>query len=138
MNSKNIGIAGLGGGAVLFVLLSGINALMNVLTPYDITTFGGMRATNDPVILLFFLYPFVVAFAQAVVFDLTKDCLKGTPVQKGLMFSGMMIVIMTIPSVFVMYTSMTWPTVFYTGTLLWEITGFLITGAIYTKIWDVK
>jgi len=137
MNGKNIALAGLVGGAVLFVLLFGTSLLMNTFVSYGISGFGGMRAMNDPVMLLFFFYPFVVAFAQAFVFDLAKDSLKGTRVRKGLMFSAMMFIIMTIPGLFVMYTSMTWPVGFYIATLFWEVPGFLVTGALYTKIWNI-
>jgi hypothetical protein len=137
MDSKKIITGGITGGAILFILFFSFNMIMNMVIPYDITKFGGMRAMNDPVMLLFFLYPFVVAFAQAVLFDSVQDSLKGTPVQKGLRFSGLLFVIMTIPSLFVMATSMDWPVDFYANTILWEVVGFLIIGALFTRIWKV-
>jgi hypothetical protein len=137
MNAKNITIAGFSGGVVLLALLYAINVIVNMIIPYDIMKFGGMRAMNDPIMILFFFYPFVVAFALAIVFDMVKGALTGTQVQKGLQYSALLVVIMTIPSLFVMYSSMTWPVDFYISTLLWEITGFLIISAINVKIWQV-
>ncbi|MFA5267511.1 MAG: hypothetical protein WC379_06025 [Methanoregula sp.] len=40
--------------------------------------------------LLFYLYPFVIAFAAAIIFDVVNGCLGGTLVIKGLMFGAML------------------------------------------------
>jgi len=43
----------------------------------DILALGGMRSVEDPLMLFFFAYPFVLSFAAAIVFDQVKDALKG-------------------------------------------------------------
>ena len=40
-----------------------------MVIPADISTYGGMRSADDPVMILFFFYPFVVAFAAVILFD---------------------------------------------------------------------
>jgi hypothetical protein len=98
--------------------------LVNLVLPADISWYRGMRAMNDPIMNLFCLYPFVIAFAAAIVFNRINGCLNGTPARKGLMFGAMLICIMTVPGLYVMYTSMTWPVDFYIGTVLWELVSY--------------
>jgi hypothetical protein len=57
MNAKNIVPAGFSGGIVLFVSMVIFGELANAIAPYNIATLGVMRAMNDPVMALFFLYP---------------------------------------------------------------------------------
>jgi hypothetical protein len=52
-DGKRISIAGISDVLLLFFLLFGLNAIMNMIIPYDIATFGGMRQINDPIMLLF-------------------------------------------------------------------------------------
>ncbi|MFA4824189.1 MAG: hypothetical protein WC593_03435 [Methanoregula sp.] len=134
---KNIALAGIIVGTILLVLMVAVNLIMNIIIPVDISSYGGMRAMNDPIMLLFFFYPFVVAIAAAFVFDRVKDSLKGTPVEKGLIFGLLLIIIMTIPSLYVMYTSMTWPVAFYISTGIWEIVSFPVAGLIFARIWKL-
>jgi len=137
MDARNIVLGGIGGGILLFVLLFGLNSLIGMVVPYDISTFGGMRAMDDPVMLLFFLYPFVVSFAAAVVFDTVRNALQGTTVRKGLLFGGLFLVIMTIPSLFVMITTMDWPLVFYAASIVEEGIGCPVMGVLFAFLWKV-
>ena len=90
MNARNIGVGGLAAGTLLFVLLFGLNGIMNQLIANDISKFGGIRPMDDPAMMLFFVYPFFVAFAEAYVFDavhsacMDQVCKKGSP--SGLSF----------------------------------------------------
>jgi hypothetical protein len=138
MNAKNIVIGGISAGTVLFVLLFGLNIIMNLVIPYDITKFNGMRSMNDPVMMLFFVYPFVLAFAAAYVFDIIHPVLPGSGMKKEVLFSTVMLIIVAIPSNFAMFTSMDWPVTFYIGNLIWALTGFFLTGIIFNKIWNLQ
>jgi hypothetical protein len=135
MNARNIVIAGFSAGALLFVLLFCLNIVMNKLIAYDIAKFGGMRPMDDPVMMLFFIYPFVVAFAAAYVFDIVYPVLPGSGMQKGVSFGILLLVIIAIPSNFAMYTSMDWPVTFYIGNLIWAVIGFILTGMVFARIW---
>jgi hypothetical protein len=137
MNAKNIAIGSISAGFILLILMVISGTLVNMVLPTDISQYGGMRAMNDPVMNLFYLYPFVIACAAALIFDIVKGCLDGTWVRKGLMFGAMLICIMTIPSLYVMYTSMTWPVDFYVSTLIWEIISYPLMGILFARIWNI-
>jgi hypothetical protein len=137
MNAKNIASGGISAGFVLLILMVISGYLVNLVIPTDISLYEGMRAVNDPVMNLFYLYPFVIACAAAIIFDIVNGCLHGTQVRKGLMFGAMLICIMTIPSLYVMCTSMTWPVDFYVSTLIWEIISFPLMGILYARIWNI-
>ncbi len=137
MNAKNIVIGGISAGFAILILMMVSGYLVNLVLPADISRYGGMRAMNDPIMNLFYLYPFVVAFAAATVFDLVKGCLNGTQTRKGLMFGGILICIMTIPSLYVMYTSMTWPVDFYISTGIWELIAFPVMGILFARLWNI-
>jgi hypothetical protein len=137
MNAKNVILGGISAGFILLILMMVSGYLVNQVLPADISQYGGMRAMNDPIMTLFYLYPFVVACAAAIIFDIVKGCLDGTQIRKGLMFGAMLICIMTIPSLYVMYTSMTWPVDFFISTGIWEIISFPLMGALYARIWNI-
>jgi hypothetical protein len=138
MNVKNIALSGCLAGIIILILMVIINVLVNAVIPTDMSRYGGMRGSDDPVMILFFFYPFVVAFAAAILFDTVRNCLSGTPPEKGLMFGALLLIIITIPSLYVMITSMTWPIDFYFSTALWEIISFPVMGILFTKIWKVS
>lgn len=79
-------IAGLAGGLLLFVLLFSLNMIMNQLIAYDISVFNGICPMDDPVMMLFFTYPFVVAFAAANLYDIVHSPFQGSVMQKGIAF----------------------------------------------------
>ena len=137
MNGMNIAKAGLAGGIIMFILMVISGFLVNLVMPSDLSQYGGMRPMNDPVMNFFYLYPFIVAFATAFVFDIVQDCLKGSAVQKGLTYAGILFAVMTVPSLYVMYTSMTWPLDFYLSTAIWEIVSFPLIGVLFAKVWKV-
>jgi hypothetical protein len=137
MNAKNIVIGGISAGLALFVLMMVFGYLVNLVLPTDISQYGGMRSINDPIMTLFYLYPFVISIAAAIIFDNIKGCLGGTQTKKGLMFGAMLICIMTIPSLYVMYTSMSWPVDFYVSTAIWEIVSYPLMGILFARIWNI-
>jgi hypothetical protein len=82
MNAKNILIAGSAGGAVFLFLLMIFSTLSMIIALYTIAKIGGMRAIDDPIMIMFFFYPFVLAFAAAGVFDIVQGSLTGAPINK--------------------------------------------------------
>jgi hypothetical protein len=135
MNGKNIVIAGFTGGVILLLMMAITGFLVNLALPADLSQYAGMRPMNDPVMNLFYLYPFVIGFSTALVFAIVRGSLNGTDVRKGLMFGGILLAVMTVPSLYVMYTSMTWPPDFYVSTAVWEFVSFPLIGILYARIW---
>jgi len=137
MNVKKILLAGCAGGAVLLFLQMIFSSVSIVVAPYDIAKIGGIRAMDDPIMLLFFFYPFVLAFAAAGVFEVVKSSLTGTQTNKGLMYGLLLFVIVTIPSIFIMVSSMDYPPGFYLAQVLEGVVGYPVLGLIFAKIWKV-
>jgi len=117
MNGKNITVAGLAGGTLMFILLFGLDAIMNRIIAYDKANFNGMRPMDDPVMMLFFAYPFVVAFTAAYLYDILHPALQGSSIRKGVNFGIVLLVIVAIPSDFAMYTPWTGLSRFISSTL---------------------
>jgi hypothetical protein len=138
MDWKKILVAGIAGGILLFIAQFAFSFLANVIAPYDIFAIGGMRARDDPVMLFFFAYPFVLSFMSALVFDRVKAALGGSCCGgAGLAFGTILLLLVTVPGMFVIYASMNYPPGFYIGNILFGIVGFPATGILYARIWGV-
>jgi hypothetical protein len=108
----------------------------NLIAPYDVFAIGGMRARDDPLSLLFFAYPFVLSFTSAIAFDKVKAALKGSRCGgAGLTFGLILFLLVTVPGLFVIFSSMNYPPGFYIGNFLFGIIGFPAVGILYTRIW---
>ncbi|MDD3856586.1 MAG: hypothetical protein PHP43_00880 [Methanoculleus sp.] len=136
MNAKDILVGGFIGGIALFVVNFVISALVALVAPYDILALEGMRSVEDPLMLFFFAHPFVLSFAAAIVFDLVKDALPGQAGSKGAIYGAALVLVYTVPSIFVTFTSMDYPAGFYLEQLLFGVVGFPLIGAIYAMIWE--
>jgi hypothetical protein len=107
---KKVLVAGIAGGILLFIAQFAFSILANLVAPFDIFAIGGMRRPTDPVMLLFYAYPFVLSFASAVVFDLVKDALpRSCCGGAGLAFGLILILLVTVPGMFVIFSSMDYP-----------------------------
>lgn len=135
MEWKKILIAGIAGGILLFIAQFVFSTVGNLIAPYNIFAIGGMRARDDPVTLLFFASPFVLSFTSATVFDRVKAALGGSCGGPGLTFGLILILLVTVPGMFVIFGSMNYPPVFYIGNLLVGIIGFPAVGMLYARIW---
>ena len=141
MDLRKILIAGIASGILLFIAQFAFSMIGNLIAPYDVFAIGGMRGRDDPVMLLFFAYPFVLSFTSAIVFDRVKAALGGSccggSCCAGFTFGLILLLLVTVPSMFVMYSSMSYPIGFYIGNLLVGIIGFPAVGMLYARIWGV-
>jgi hypothetical protein len=71
--NKKIVLAGTAGGCILLISMYVFGTITAAIAPYDIALLGGMRAADDPVVTFFFLYPFVLSYAAAILFDAMKN-----------------------------------------------------------------
>jgi hypothetical protein len=135
---KKILTAGIAGGFLLFVttILSG--AVANVFLPYNIFDIPGMRSADDQVSVLFFLYPFVIAFAASILFNFLNPALKGGVGRRGLLFGILLIILVTIPNQFVIYASMYYPPGFYLSSILNSLIGYPLFGILCAWIWKTR
>jgi hypothetical protein len=131
MNVRTIVLSGIAGGVVLFIAMFFFDWIAALIAPYDIMSLAGMRTTNDPVTALFFLSPFVFSFAAAIVFDTVHGSLPSEPVRKGIGFGLLLFLIYTIPSMFIIFTSMVYPAGFFIGQFLTGILGYPLMGLTF-------
>ena len=136
MDGKKILIAGIAGGILLFVAQFVFSLAGNLVAPYNIFSIGGMRQANDPLMALFYAYPFVLSFMAALVFDRVKTALAGTCCG-GADFGLILIALVAVPGVFVIFSSMPYPPGFYIGNILFGIIGFPLAGLLYARIWKL-
>jgi len=114
LDFKKFVVSGILGGIAYFVLWLIVSfGVRPLLWPYNPLSLGGMRSINDPLMLLFFLYPFVAAFCMAAVYQKIEPVFKGSWMQKGKKFGLLVWVVATIPSFFVVLTSMNYPIGFF-------------------------
>jgi hypothetical protein len=135
MDGKKILIAGIAGGILLFIAQFVFSMVGNLVAPYDIFAIGGMRAGTDPLMNLFYAYPFVLSFMSALVFDRVKAALTGSCCG-GTEFGLILIALVTVPGMFVIFSSMTYPAGFYLGNFLFGIIGFPAVGILYARLWS--
>jgi len=136
MEGKKVLIAGIAGGILLFIAWLAFSILANLIAPFNIFAVGGMRQANDPLMSLFYAYPFVLSFMSALVFDRVKAAIGETGrCCAGVSFGLILIALVTVPGMFVIFSSMNYPAGFYLGNLLFGIVGFPLLGMLYARIW---
>ena len=133
MKLKNILVSGILGGIAIFVvwLIAGI--LVQVSGLYNVMTLGGMRSASDPVMLLFFLHPWVISFAMAIVYSQVGKAFEGTLMQKGIKFGLLAWLVSSIPSTFIVYTSMNYPLAFSVVSLAASFVYMALAGVVVAK-----
>jgi len=113
LNLKKIVGAGLVAGVIIFLIMIMMNFAFEAMIPdYGEWLAGqpGMRAWDDPMMLLFFLHPFVYGLAMAGVYSQLGDCVKARGfVKKGLVFGFLVWIVATVPGQFLVLTSMNYP-----------------------------
>jgi hypothetical protein len=135
MDFRKIIFSGIAGGVVLFITMFVFDWIAALVAPYDIMSIAGMRATDDPVMILFFLSPFVFSFAAAIVFDTVHGSLPSEPIRKGICFGLLLFLIYAIPSIFIVFTSMVYPAGFFIGQFLTGILAYPLMGVTFAIIW---
>ncbi len=135
MKAKSVVLCGIAGGALIEIVMLASSAIAGAFFPYDVLSLGGMRSSNDPVMALFFAWPFVFAFAAAIAFGTVEDALEGTVFVRGSSFGALLILLYTIPSFFVVFTSMDYPFGFYLSNLLLGLVGFPLLGILFVRFW---
>jgi len=125
---KKFLMSGILAGIAIFVVWLVMGMIISMIWPYNILELGGMRAAADPMMMLFFLHPFVFGFAMAFVYPYVAGSLKGEYMDKGKMFGLLMWLVAGIPSAFVVFTSMNYPIGFTINSVVGSFIYMLIAG----------
>lgn len=81
---------------------------------------GFMRAWQDPVMMLFFLYPFILGLAFAWLWAKTKTSFKGK--MRGCYFGWLLFFLTTFPGMWITYTSFN---LSFLTVLGWTVSGLI-------------
>jgi hypothetical protein len=134
MDLKKFLISGFLAGIVIFVIWMVFGYLVQMVFPYDVTKLPGMRAETDPVMLLFFLNPWVYGFAMALFYPYFGESIMGDYIVKGRTFGGLVWLVSSIPSAFIVYTSMEYPIGFTINQVIGSLIYMIIAGIIIAKV----
>jgi hypothetical protein len=134
LNTKNIIVPGLASGIAIFVIDMIASIIAQNIFKYNVLALGGMRAVGDPIMLLFFLYPFVIGLALAFLFEQTKKAFSGTTTQKGNFLGLLGFVVYTVPSAWIVFSSMNYPVGFTICTIISGRVAMPIAGNIIAKL----
>ena len=134
METKTIVISGIVAGIVILVLSMIVSTATQVLFDYNVLTLAGMRSVNDPVSMLFFLHPFVVGLAMAILYDFTKKSFTGTAIRKGIVLGLLGWVVYGIPSAFIVFSSMDYPIGFTVNSVIGSLVYMLGAGITITRL----
>ena len=133
---KKIILPGILVGVVNLILGTAISYLFMLLPQVSADYYNTsiMRPWADPIMSLFFIYPFVLGIALAWAWDKSKTLFQGTWVERGTKFGLALFVISTIPGMLVSYSS--FPLSILT-IISWTVSGLIcamVAGMIFAKI----
>jgi hypothetical protein len=117
-------------GIAIFVVMWIVSLAAQAIFAYDVLKLDGMRAVTDPIMILFFVYPWVLAFAMTCVYLKIERLLEGDWMAKGKQFGCIIWIVAGIPSAFLIWSSMNYPIGFtissLVGSLLYMIAGGIV------------
>lgn len=132
MDIKQIIVSGIAAGIIILIVSMVISMDFQLLFDYNVLTLAGMRAPNDPIMILFFLQPFVIGLAMATLYEYTKKSFEGKA--KGTMLGLLGWAIYGIPSAVIVYGSMDYPIGFTLNALIGSLLCMLGAGFAITKL----
>lgn len=136
LDPKKIAISTVAGGVLLLILQMLFSAIANAVAPYSMADLGGMRAAADPLMSLFLLSPFVIAAVAALLYSSMEECLPGDARRRGAIFGVLLLLVVMVPDLFVIFSTMEYPAGFYIAQLLTGIVGYPAIGMLFARIWE--
>ncbi len=133
MNWKKFLVSGFLAGLTILVVSNVFGFLVQLVWPYNALELGGMRAVDDPILLLFFLHYWVYGFAMALVYPYFSKSFEGNYLQKGKKFGLLMWLVISVPVTFVIYTSMNYPIGFNVSELVGGFLYMLAAGIVIAR-----
>jgi len=134
LETKTIVVSGIVAGIVVLVVSMIVSTATQALFDYNVLTLVGMRSVSDPVSMLFFLHPFVVGLAMAILYDFTKKNFTGTAMRKGTVLGLLGWIVYGIPSAFIVFSSMDYPIGFTVNSVIGSLLYMLGAGITITRL----
>jgi hypothetical protein len=133
---KKVFWTGLVAGIAMVASNMALNPILNAIFPWlqDAYINPVFRPWDDPIMMLFFLYPILLGFGLAFVWDKTKHLFKKSICQNGVNFGLIYFCVAGIPSFLINFSSFN---LSFTMILSWTIMGLvngLVAGCVLAKI----
>lgn len=129
-------ISGLIAGAGIFVVSMGFSFLLGALFPAIQAEYQNpnlFRPWSDPLMSLYFVYPFILGIVLAFFWNKTKEVFKGKGLNRAANFAAWYFLIAAIPGMWITYSSFP---VSLGLILIWTVSGFieaLVAGGVFDK-----
>ncbi len=136
MNSKKVILSGLLAGLVLFLASQVVNQIFGMIFPSITAEYQNpnlFRSFKDPLMLLFFVHPFLVGVLLAWFWNKTKNIF-GENIKGGMKFGLTYWIIATIPGMFATYSSMPYSLAIVSSWLISGLVEALLAGIILQKL----
>jgi hypothetical protein len=114
-------------GVIMLVLGMIVNYFFMLISAVRADYYSGfMRSWQDPLMMAFFLYPFILGLVFAWLWAKTKSSFKGTTFWRGCYFGWLLFFLTTVPGMWITYTSF--------NLSFLTILGWTVSGLINAKI----
>jgi hypothetical protein len=137
MKWKQIIVGGVVSGIVIIIIDLIFSWLTQAIWQYNVLELSGMRGIDDPIAVLFFVYPWVLGFALCIVYSYLVDNLDENLRLKGLKFGLLMWIAIGFTSAFLVFSSMDYPIGFTINSFVSSLIYILIAGVVISKIFDM-
>ncbi|UCH72348.1 MAG: hypothetical protein JSW62_02025 [Thermoplasmatales archaeon] len=136
MKWKQVIVGGILAGIVITIITTVFSWLTQTIWQYDVLELAGMRPVDDPIAILFFVYPWVLGFALSYVYSYLGKSLDGNSTTKGWKFGLLMWIVVSITSAFLVFSSMDYPIGFTVNSTIGPLIYMLLAGIIIAKTFD--
>ena len=136
MKWKQIIVGGIVSGIVILIIDLIFSWLTQTIWQYNVLELSGMRTIDDPIAILFFVYPWVLGFALSIVYSHLGKALNGNSISKGLKFGLLMWIAIGFTSAFLVFSSMDYPIGFTVNTIISSLIYILLASIVISKIFD--
>ncbi len=137
MRWKQVVVGGVVSGIVIIIIDLIFSWLTQAICQYNVLELSGMRGIDDPIAVLFFVYPWVLGFALCIVYSYLVDNLDENLRLKGLKFGLLMWIAIGFTSAFLVFSSMDYPIGFTINSFVSSLIYIPIAGVVISKIFDM-
>lgn len=133
---KKVILSGLLAGFLMLIVGFAVSFVFQIFFPELMGEYTSkiFRPWTDPLMMLYFLHPFLMGVVFAWAWDLTKVKFKGTVWQRGFNFGVFVWAIAVFPGMFITYSSFM---VSLTMIISWTVMGFvnaIVAGWVFAKL----
>ena len=136
MKWKQIIVAGFIVGFIIMLIDIVIGGIFQLILPYDIFELGGMRTIDNPIMMLFFIHPWILGFSLSFVYSYIVKALNGNYIAKGWKFGLLMWIVIFVPYTFLVFASMEYPIGFYVNSIIPPFFYMILSGIVIAKTFE--